>query len=707
MAKLFFFLASLGLILFAAGCHSNEPMANNANDVRVQENSSIEPVAKAGNSYRAKLTQAALRGLDFESGRVQIDAAEATAKFGVLAKASASTYLDSSRSAYRSGQIIKSLDQIARAIVADRSKFEAYEQLGILLLAKRKKESAEAAFRTALDLNPDSVKAHRFLAMTLTGWPSRYGEAISEYEKVVELDPEYGFAYARMAVLHFYQQQPGIARKYVALAEANDGLVPAQFKHLLEHGPDSPQPRTGNAPIVGERTRVDFGNRGPGNETTASASNIDVDCVIVGWNDYRVGSARSGFAISTDGGETWQDQIVRPPLPFQSDVEGDPMTAFDDRTGNLWAGAISFGNNGGVYVARKNKGNDDFQPPVMAIVNGDADKGWMAAGPDPVDPESTRLYIGYNQGLLVSVDEGDSWSGPTPFPEFGLGWLPRVGPNGELYLTYWDAGFGVKLLRSFDGGQTLEGPITIATRMDLWFVDGSRFPGRFRCAPLVTSAVDPDDGTLYATWFDTTNVANGNSNVDIYFSRSTDQGSTWSVPTVINTDAAIPGDQFFSFIEVDGSGRLHVLFYDSRSVVQDDNTTDDAAMPSCILEAYYAYSDDGGESWSETILTPQAFDTAAAGFEGRFIGDYLGIARAGTTVYPCYLDTNSGTADVFVHRITNETILGDLNGDGVVNLSDVDPFVAAIVNGQFKKVADINGDGSVDVLDVAGFLDLF
>ncbi len=51
-------------------------------------------------------------------------------------------------------------------------------------------------------------------------------------------------------------------------------------------------------------------------------------------------------------------------------------------------------------------------------------------------------------------------------------------------------------------------------------------------------------------------------------------------------------------------------------------------------------------------------------------------------------------------------ILGDVNRDGVVNLLDVQPFVALLTSGQFQLEADINGDGLVNLLDVNGFIDL-
>ncbi len=45
-------------------------------------------------------------------------------------------------------------------------------------------------------------------------------------------------------------------------------------------------------------------------------------------------------------------------------------------------------------------------------------------------------------------------------------------------------------------------------------------------------------------------------------------------------------------------------------------------------------------------------------------------------------------------------VLGDLDGNGDVNLLDVDPFTDSVINGDFSFSADINQDDSVDLLDV-------
>lgn len=56
--------------------------------------------------------------------------------------------------------------------------------------------------------------------------------------------------------------------------------------------------------------------------------------------------------------------------------------------------------------------------------------------------------------------------------------------------------------------------------------------------------------------------------------------------------------------------------------------------------------------------------------------------------------------------ISGEVLLGDTNGDNVINLLDVAPFIDLLANQEFQAVADINGDGAVNLLDVQGFVTL-
>jgi len=457
-------------------------------------------------------------------------------------------------------------------------------------------------------------------------------------------------------------------------------------------------------PTVGPQQRIDpGGGTFAANETTAAASEANPMHIIAGWNDWRLSPQVSsevintGFALSEDGGQTWTDFLVRPPVANQSGVEGDPMTAFDPTTGALWVGAISFsaGGNSGLYVARKDAGSSTFEPSVMARTTSGTDKCWMAAGKRPPLLIGTRLYITYNEGVIWSDDMGDTWTDPVSLGG-GIGFLPRVGPQGQLYVAYWDFNTGMLLKRSLDGGQNFTDH-TIATRMDVWGTQsGSRFPGTFRAPSMVYIDVSNITGHLYATYFDTTNLSGSNSNVDIYFTKSVDQGTTWTTPVAILDGGTENFDQFFTFLEIDDAGRLHLVYYDTKNTVQNDNVVNG------MFDAYYAYSLDDGDTWIDHRLSATSWNSDNDGLNrsSQFLGDYLGLAVAGDKAYPVYLDTSAGDADIYTNVIDfGGAVEGDANGDGVVNFADILAIVGAW--GPCPGCPeDVNGDDAVNFADI-------
>ena len=456
-------------------------------------------------------------------------------------------------------------------------------------------------------------------------------------------------------------------------------------------------------PTIGPQVRIDLGgSTRAANETSAASTEANPLEIVAAFNDWRESSdnterIRLGVAVSLDGGAAWSDFVLRPPTVNQSLIEGDAMTAYDDRTGTMWAGAISFAQNGGIFVARKEPGSGSFDPAVMAHVRPDADKCWMAAGPRPDEPDSTRLYVTFNEGVIWSDDMGDTWTSPTPLGS-GAGFVPRIGSNGEFYVAYWDGGAEMRLHRSLDGGASFTTHI-IAIRMDIWgnASFNPRFPGTFRVAPFVYFDVDPNNGTLYAVYFDTTDVVGDNHNVDLYFCKSTDQGETWTTPVVINADNDPPGDQFFSWLEVDRYGRIHIAYLDSRNTVQDDNTQHG------MLDAYYMFSSDGGDTFQEFRLTGEPWDSEDDGLDrvSQFIGDYIALSVAGNRVYPVYLSTANGDPDIYTNVITFPSA-SDLDGDGSVGASDLLILLAnwGACDECADCPADLNDDCTVGAADL-------
>ncbi|UCF34571.1 MAG: hypothetical protein JSV78_04565, partial [Phycisphaerales bacterium] len=480
--------------------------------------------------------------------------------------------------------------------------------------------------------------------------------------------------------------------------------VPPQLMPLLEGYTPGPRSATAVNPQIGAAVRIDMGGGTfLSNETSIAAGAANPLHIVAAWNDWRESStypvSRLGVGLSLDGGATWTDFILHAPTAHTGNA-GDPMTAYDDRTGDLWVGGIAWGSQGGIFVARKRPGEWTFDPPVMAREYYATDKCWMAAGPPPDDPEATRLYITYNEGVIISTDLGATWTDPVSLGE-GQGFLPRLGPNGELFVVYWDYSDGVMLRRSFDGGASFDPPILIANRLDVWpGGDGTRFPGLFRVPPFNYLAVDPNDGTLYCVYFDTTSILERDSNVDLYFSKSTDQGTTWSTPVVINGDSDPPGDQFFPWLEVDRNGRLHLLFYDTRHTTQSDGAVHG------LIDAYYATSDDEGESWTEYRLTPVPFDSSyALWMGGQFIGDYNGLGVVAKRVLPCYMSTSNGDGDIFMHVIALVGN-GDHDDDGDVDLADFAAFqrcFSGLDGGPLPAECDAGDFDADDVIDLTDF----
>ncbi len=680
----------------------------------VQPESDTAPASPA--DYRHERTRLAMRGLTYDTGRVVVDEdlAATIAERGDDEAADAEFQRGEDLLAhnYRTD----ALAAYTRAVLIMPDEAYLYVGLAEALIFKGKDSQAEAALRTAIDLGPDQADWHWRLADTLQR-QGRLDEARLEFEQTLQRDPSHAAAHGRLAVLAYYAQDDDAAWNHIAAAEDAGYEIPPQLKTLLEGEMPAAKVTTTAAPVVGEQVRIDVaGGTYAANETTIASTDVNPLEVVAAWNDWRASGGsevvRMGVGVSIDGGENWTDYVVRPPAPYQTGVEGDPMTCYDNRTGTMWVGAIAFGSNGGLYVARHIPGTTTFEPSVMARADGSADKGWMAAGPAPGDPDQTRVYMAYNHGSIYSTDMGDTWSDPVNLGG-GLGFLPRVGPQGQVYVAYWDVSDGVKLKRSLNGGASFT-THTIATRLDVWGTQsGSRFPGTFRAPSLNYIAVDPNDGTLYCVYFDTTMMIGSDYNVDLYFTKSTDQGTTWTTPRVINGDNFPPGDQFFCWLEVDQDGAIHMVFFDTRQTPLPDDSTHG------MFDAYYSTSNDGGDTWHEYRLTPSMFDSDDDGLDRptQFIGDYSGLAVGGNRVYPCYLSTQNGDSDTFTNVIVTAGpgMPGDMDCDGDVDFDDIDPFVLAL-GGQavYEDAypdciwlnADANGDDSVDFDDIDAFVAL-
>lgn len=279
---------------------------------------------------------------------------------------------------------------------------------------------------------------------------------------------------------------------------------------------------------IGSQKRVDANTHPICVETCAAASQQNPSIAVAAWiyEPYTLGAA-----LTTDGGTTW----IEPPINnLLGSNHFDPTATADHRTGTLWIGGcrssgVGFVTPMGLWVA---KWNGSTSAPAFDAqdVLGDVqytDKPMMCIGPRPGQPTLSRMYMVYTgtfrgntRPRLTWADYDDStgtlgaWQTPPTLlqPAGGptvSGPLVRIGPNGQVYIVFWDQGFGVWMHRvtSGDPPATFTNPIQVATRLDTWasgFAVPDRIPGYFRKPAWAYLAVDPIDGTLYCVYFDRT-----------------------------------------------------------------------------------------------------------------------------------------------------------------------------------------------------------
>lgn len=180
--------------------------------------------------YRKARLASAMRGLRYDSGRVERDEPAASQVIAGVADAQAS---------YERGLVelelnrrVEAIEAFTHAVLIDPDVAEYYEGLGTALVYKRHEQEGVAAFRTALDVDSELASARFKLADALQRTGDRAG-AIEQFRELIDAQPDHAEAHARLAVLLYYAEDNAGAWRHVHDAEALGGSVPPQFRVLL------------------------------------------------------------------------------------------------------------------------------------------------------------------------------------------------------------------------------------------------------------------------------------------------------------------------------------------------------------------------------------------------------------------------------------------------------------------------------------------
>jgi len=386
-------------------------------------------------------------------------------------------------------------------------------------------------------------------------------------------------------------------------------------------------------------------------QTTQSETAVAVfgPNIVVGWNDtgqLQLGSV-TGYGYSTDGGRTFKDGGVIPPVAGGANL-GDPDIAADSK-GNFFFSQISIDAQGIAFigVSKSTDGGRTFSAPVNASQN--------VSGPDSfqdkefitVDttggPYDGNIYVSWtryspegSQVMFARSTDGGRRYDPaiqlSPAGHIVPVTVPRVGPNGEVYVVWEDFNTpGIHISKSTDGGQTFGADgvdNTLVAKLEFTgqFTSGATCQGRGVYKGYIdvnlqhpSLAVNPINSEVYVVY-----PSNPPSidETDIYFVRSSDGGLSWTEPMRVNDDRTM-NDQFLPAMAVAPDGTLGIIWYDRRL---DSNNVK--------FDVYMAVTRDGGRSW-----LPNRRITSVS-------SDVPPLSPNFDRIRPCYMaDYNDITAD--------------------------------------------------------------
>jgi hypothetical protein len=447
------------------------------------------------------------------------------------------------------------------------------------------------------------------------------------------------------------------------------------------HGPDG---------LLNVRVNQDCSLRRQAEEVIVANPN-NPNNLIAGQNDSRVGFNHCGYDWSFDGGKTWGDQL--PPFyqffladGHTADACSDPTATFD-ADGNAYVGGILFDAGSSVanaFVVEKSNAGiggafyhtpnsalsfQTYRDNPLGVVANDNDpnifndKEFIVADASPSSPKKNNVYGTWTR-----------FNGAT-----GAG----VGGNSPIFFS-----------QSTDGGATWSTGIEIsgANAAACTAFSGETNP----------NACDQDqgshpivgkDGTIY--------VAFGNGNtplpglnqhmiVSCPPTKNCSLPASWTAPVKISDDfgkqpggpdavSGCPGgrqclppngyrlDDFVEgSISIDNSGKLYAVWADFRNGLANCNPNGPAATATtpCDNDVFYAYSTNGGATWSAAFnLTPKAKFGANAQWM-----PWSAVTSDGKTLFVAYYDRSYGNCEsTGCNDITLATVEKAATGSPSVN----------------------------------------
>ncbi|MEM1205981.1 MAG: DNRLRE domain-containing protein [Acidobacteriota bacterium] len=394
-------------------------------------------------------------------------------------------------------------------------------------------------------------------------------------------------------------------------------------------------------------------------ESAIKINPVNNNLVIAGSNGPGAGQI---MHYSTDGGDTW-NQAAALPLGGTCcdptvDWSSDGTLAYTSALGNCGAGGCQ------IWFYRSSDGGQTWNdlPGNRRTLNtgGGNDKEFIHVDKWSGSPHQDNIYATWHASNIMqfarSTDLGDTWSNITfssASDQRGIGSDITTDKSGTVYYV-WPAFNSQRILlaRSTDGGASF-GAVTEIASTEASFT--FPVPSMETRDVFVYASADTDFSTgpyadsIYVAWSDSTastgsNPSNNHARIQVAYSR--DGGNSWTVTTPHETADQNSVDRYHQWLAVDASGRVHVIFYDTRR-----------SAARTAVDVFYSFSDDGAQTWSTpSRVTASQSPNIGDAFE---FGDYNGLDAVMSDLIAIYTDNrNEGggggdSVDVYAAGIPN------------------------------------------------------
>ena len=388
------------------------------------------------------------------------------------------------------------------------------------------------------------------------------------------------------------------------------------------------------------------------NEPSLAVDPTNHNRMVIGWRQFDTITSnfrQAGFGYTTNGGLHWTAGKIQPGI-FRSDPVLDV-----DAAGAFFYNSLT--TSGGItsQVFRSNSGGATWGAPVFAF---GGDKQWMAV--DRTGGQGNgQLYQVWSTAANTtapntfnrSVDNGASFQTPAVIPNSPIWGTLDVSSDGTVYVI---GGDGNDLLTNYVARSTnardrnTAPPTFTSVPVNMGGLIRTGPPNPAGLLGQLGVAVDRSNGSRAGWIYALGSVETPTDPLDVNFVRSTDGGVTWSAPVRVNDDpVGNRAFQWFGTMSVAPSGRIDVVWNDTRG-----------SADSTVSALYYAYSSDGGSTWSANEQASPTWSSMVGFPNQQKIGDYYDMTSDNDGADLAYAATFNGGQDIYYLRIPSLVVTG-------------------------------------------------